>query len=1757
MMRAVGSPAGPDSPTASSARREEVVAFLKTLGDKDGDVREASLEVAKKNALCGHGAVLIGPCITMLEDATLKEGLRSHLLSLVCHVAESKTELSAEVTVAIVERCASFMRDGPPAKPPQTQRAAAEALVAVASRDFMGVVAEVLDLLDPSKTPSVDMFWILEQLSERFPSRIAAQLPQVLSKLLPILGNVKTEPLKMAVCKAFAQFAQCLHEVRWIEEGATGEVESGEEGLPSTLLGDVKLLLKPGIDLFVGSWLIQRETRAVKPALLETVGAMLHSLDSDLVELHFKNVLVQMLAACKSTHKDAVWAFKGLLDLLQALQKVGMQNQLLDALTIASILNTFLPIAASDVNYEAKDSARMQADIKIRQYMLRSTEIVFRLTPHEGCLYVLKTIETKGNPKLKIGLMDVVRHVLTHVSDVFEVDQQNLLMSSMKVFVSGTLMNAQYFSGMLQQEATRILDQKILQTILALATSGFLVHEGGETLIFFILKHCAFSWTEERGQLKKRTPKLLIHMKPLMHMCERNLVLMSTSINGLENVLFPFMLDRACLVENLGCFSTVAHCTTELAKRIGGRENLTAYVRDMATKGSIPSAHEIIAKTFVLLFAPRCQKDMQTNGLELLSVMGSYLTGGEDESSAFSASLQKLLGILEDSKANSGLDLDADIWQTKITEIFSHVFVGKDAAWSILVCDEIVLLLKHFRKAPIDESASLVSSCINLIGVCLQCTQNRDYVRETLQLVYTTADFGTPEEQQAFASCCGKVGAAHLDVALDKIRLCTTTNEDTQKKSSFGSFFSFSSSQGGSAKGSKAAKRVDETTMATAALAYGYCASYANVELLSSRLQTHVVSNLTGDLSEMKTLGGILAYSQAIVRIAAAVQSANEKGTTVKLSELSSLFMCILKQVEVTSSHLQKGEGKAKISAATSNKSESPLNVAGVQFKAIVSLLGLDGASDVTEEIKQSLLTISIDLAGSVTSERLDPIEVEDSINALRHTFICLLESQSGKEADYCAFCTLMLHKLLIKMSSISHPKGREHIIYLILCVVQHFKDRSAELRVTNRAALKLGITVSRLLARCCDSDGQIRAMAYIAVENVMAIASACSGGKHDDAVSAFRRTKKALPRPIQEDSTEATLDNLKTIIPCVDGALEDIEVVELVCDIEHLINDVTESVSLGAGYATNEFVCSRAEGLGAHCGLVAKSILKVILIIHGRECSHEFRYGMLQTLNTFVCKLANHTGVIFDQVLAFIHSHMASPVVTVIIDTFLERADITAAFTSHVLGKLSVQKMENLIKAAQTETSHEGLMRADLAGVTAMARIFESQVLASASASSPSPSPSSSAEEGRGDNKGIKATLRKEVFVPLVCNVLMLMGHYETNGWDTSLQGACECMAKMFASFGMREAANRIQDVQDWLPEHQSFINNVGLLAALACKDDPATQQEVVDYCSGVLRTQGTSLELSSISHSVIINMVVVATDDVLRSTLTRHLIVYVSDTQVHMDVRKQCMHGLALLTNEQTNAFATEIVSAILTNADNDELCVFSLCALEKEMTKLEKETISPIALNLYNKLREKIEHEKPKVRSAALDAFGQFSIDGFRESLAANEALIERLHSALIALYLRVDDAEAIVRKAAKKAIRKIARLLDEDALATLLDSSDFHPDRKLNFEHYTLELGAVLGSSARLNQYLEACVLYFDHSSGLLAGNAVYIAGCILANCAGKNDGEGGGRGEGGGSVLSSNLSTKIRDATLGLYTKSTKDAFVRRRAAVALGLMLRN
>ena len=191
------------------SKEEEVVTFLRALGDKEEEVRDAVLEVAKQNAKRDGSAFMAGPCLTFLEDEGEKDSVHTSIFSVVCQLAES-TDLEESAVASLATVSFNFATDTK--KHRKLQHAAAEALVSLSKRNFAVVVDKIIDGISPSEVPNLEVFWVVKEMSDGAFTSLAPHLSSLMSKLLPTLGNIKGDPLKKIVCQTFRSVAEGIEE---------------------------------------------------------------------------------------------------------------------------------------------------------------------------------------------------------------------------------------------------------------------------------------------------------------------------------------------------------------------------------------------------------------------------------------------------------------------------------------------------------------------------------------------------------------------------------------------------------------------------------------------------------------------------------------------------------------------------------------------------------------------------------------------------------------------------------------------------------------------------------------------------------------------------------------------------------------------------------------------------------------------------------------------------------------------------------------------------------------------------------------------------------------------------------------------------------------------------------------------------------------------------------------------------------------------------------------------------------------------------------------------------------------------------------------------------------------------------------------------------------------------------------------------------------------------------------------------------------
>jgi len=116
------------------------------------------------------------------------------------------------------------------------------------------------------------------------------------------------------------------------------------------------------------------------------------------------------------------------------------------------------------------------------------------------------------------------------------------------------------------------------------------------------------------------------------------------------------------------------------------------------------------------------------------------------------------------------------------------------------------------------------------LGVVLQKSQKKAFVRDKLDLMFNTVDHNVADDRDGCAAGYGACALTNLDIVLDK--LGTVINNDMKKKSS--GFFGFSD---------KSDADVDKIKC-TVMLCYGQAASKADVALVKSRIEVTILNNI-------------------------------------------------------------------------------------------------------------------------------------------------------------------------------------------------------------------------------------------------------------------------------------------------------------------------------------------------------------------------------------------------------------------------------------------------------------------------------------------------------------------------------------------------------------------------------------------------------------------------------------------------------------------------------------------------------------------------------------------------------------------------------------------------------------------------------------------------------------------------------------------------------------------------------------------------
>ncbi|XP_062585082.1 maestro heat-like repeat-containing protein family member 1 [Saccostrea cucullata] len=176
-----------------------------------------------------------------------------------------------------------------------------------------------------------------------------------------------------------------------------------------------------------------------------------------------------------------------------------------------------------------------------------------------------------------------------------------------------------------------------------MAHHGYLELEGGHQMIEFIVKQCSLP-NDPPG---KRSPDPeYVSNQALRLMCDNVLQLLATTVEEMEPVLWPFLLEMIEPEQYTEAGCVVCKCLAHLANK-KREEKAEDYNLDYDVLANTPKPNVMIARLMVLAGCPKNNRDRGIHVLQLMKGMSPNLNDNLVE--LWDTVIPKLTQYLEDA----------------------------------------------------------------------------------------------------------------------------------------------------------------------------------------------------------------------------------------------------------------------------------------------------------------------------------------------------------------------------------------------------------------------------------------------------------------------------------------------------------------------------------------------------------------------------------------------------------------------------------------------------------------------------------------------------------------------------------------------------------------------------------------------------------------------------------------------------------------------------------------------------------------------------------------------------------------------------------------------------------------------------------------------------------------------------------------------------------------------------------------------------
>ncbi|KAF4088237.1 hypothetical protein AMELA_G00080220 [Ameiurus melas] len=1597
------------------------LALLDAANDKDVGVQE---QVRKSILTLGNQQP--DKVLSMCQDYLLKHSKlvavhRVVVLQTIELVVKSKIE---DITYPKIKTTISLASDEMTRSKdvvPDWQQTASNILVAVGNKYINEIMEDILCKFQPGVLPHYFVVQTLASLSDSNVYGMVPFLSAILGTMLPMLGLAKQDSMKWVFSTALSRFSESILEY-------LANLDKAPD--PTVRKDTFSSEIYAAYDILFNNWLQSRDTK-LRLTVAEALGLMSHLMAHDKLEEQLPKLFPAILGLYKKNPEHYIIS-KSLCHVLEA--SVNMGSRVLETQT-DNLLVALHQQVCSPVDYNNPPT------VKNHNEVLRCFTILANTFPDRLMVFVLQRLEN-NNERNRMGSLAVLRHLINSTTSIME-NKKLLILASMRQPLA---------------DHSNKVKKSVVQVISAMAHHGFLELEGGDTLVRFIIQHCALSDTYHRGQ-RPLDPEEVTN-EALRSMCDNTLHLFTTTVGRLTDVLWPMLLCYLTPSQYFNATTPLCKSLILLANKKRSAQEPNFIINFNEPGSNLPSPYILMIRLLVNAYFPFSYRGHGTPSLSLLNAISPNINPKLE--ALWESEIPRLLSYLEESTPEA---FDKKKWEDSLLLFLSKTLVAvDDGQWSCQLVVEATRYLPTYNHSL--EEKSFLYKCI---GVALQQSSNKELVRKQLQEILISTRHNDATERAGVAMAVGLCASSHLDGTLAKLE--EFGKSDAFKKAS--GIFSLL----------KDKNDVDvEKMKSTLILCYGYVALNASEDQLLIRLDNDILRNITklfntkvlGIKVETKDLTMKLSLIQSIGLIAKAINTCTHKQGYVftRKQELMGIMMDFIKAEPVDAMRTPVRH-LVMTTCANLNTLNPPL-AENENFEMLKTCInGVFGLPtlEMVEKAKDE--------------EVLDPKEREVlygyTFSAL-HELLC---SVLARDLSPDGIQTMFKH--IESWFSSKQDHERERAVRTAAEMLQFYLDSlSVKTLVTFH---NLGALLGRLAPRCTDPSAAVRRAAIDCIYSLLHIQLRYEGfalDHKDESVESLLTLREKLndpdPSVLYKTCSELTKiiskrlpqQQLNTLIFMLFEGLVDSQ-----SNCSRASSVILNTLLKNRGAMLQDLVPEMLELLHIRLQVISEEQVKVAVAQSVLILATQHLQTVINTLLSYPLPFDSWTSEMWIALGA------DSTVARQIMEMIMEKLNVIVPY---------VDKKESILKPGMTKVATNQPLAMTCALREMMLNGHTEEAVVSLF-----PQLFSVLLVRMGSSVGVQLpkdinsnSIRAESKSPSKSTI----ANFDVCGT------AVEALRILLARAHL-DVVEKVLDqgaVWDKMKDPQQHTTGVTLLSKAMAKHAgpriPAIVESLCPSLSNIYECQRitvTAFFSELLNHHV-------ATELRMIDVLMNNMMERISDPCC--TVRMLAIRGLgniAIGSPEKVNKYAKELLAALSSGMEEKDdpgklITLEAMSGMSKVLLYLDEKNVHMLVVYIFMKIKPFLENENDEIRCASIILLGNLSKFGSGEPVFKDQ-----IHNVLVSLLLHLSDPSARVVKACKYAMRVCAPVLGSEQITNMFQNH-LHEEKCLHYGEFINDLVKYLIQDfpGMLNFYHVTVIQFFKSTWAEIRASAAMFIGFLLGN-----------------------------------------------------------